>query len=141
MAPLEGIDISTLRAALHDRPDAKPTLRLVVAIAYLDGESVAALSDRYGVPESTIYAWFDRFNLRPSAAAATDDERPGRASELTATERERLKRALQTPPTEQGLDGDRWTARLVREFVAEQFDVDYSRVHAWRLLRTLEPRT
>lgn len=139
MATLSDTDPAALREALHELPDAKPALRLVVAIAYCDGVAVETLSDRYGVPASTIYGWLDRFESRPPAEAATDDDRPGRQSALSAAEREELATVLDSSPAEHGFDADEWTAALVREFVADRFDVTYSRVHAWRLLQALGP--
>jgi transposase len=135
MGKLDGIDADELRARLADADDPKAVRRLVVALAYDDGESVETLSRRYGFPRSTIYYWLDRFESRPLKAALVDDPRPGRPRELTAEQRRELEATLADPPAAHGYDADEWTTELVRHHVASTYGVEYSIRHVRRLLR------
>lgn len=137
---LDDVDADRLRALLADADDPKAVKRLMVALAYEDGESVEALSDRYDVPRSTVYYWLDRFEERPLEAAVRDEDRPGRPPRLDADDREALRADLDREPAELGREADEWTPELVREHLAEEFGVEYSLGHVRRLLREFEGR-
>jgi transposase len=137
MNKLEDVDPDALRAALADADDAKTAKRLMIALAYRDGTPVETLSERYGVPKSTIYYWLDRFEERPIPEAIEDEERPGRPSKLDADERDRLARAIGQPPSEYGLGDGEWTPEALQAFIEREFDVAYSLGHVRRLLGDL----
>ena len=137
MDKLDGVSLSALQEHLDAAESAKATKRLMVAIAYKDGVPVSTLSDRYGVPESTLYYWLDRFESEPVESAIRDEDRPGRPSKLDPDQRDRLRSDLADPPTEHGFDAETWTPALVRTHVDRRFDVSYSKGHARRLLNRL----
>jgi transposase len=129
MGKLDDVSVSTLRDTLDDVESAKATKRLMVAIAYADGVSVETLSDRYGFPPSTIYAWLDRFERRSVADAIEDEQRPGRPSKLTDEERAAFEATLGQPPTAVGYDAEQWSPELAKRYLVEAFDVCYSVGH------------
>lgn len=137
MNKLEDIDPDGLRAALADAEDAKTAKRLMIALAYQDGTPVGTLSERYGIPKSTLYYWLDRFEERPIEEAIEDEDRPGRPSKLDDEERERLETAVSVPPSEHGLADGEWTPEALQAFIEREFGVDYSLGHVRRLLRQL----
>lgn len=49
----------------------------MIALAYKDGVDVDTISDRYVIPQSTIYYWHDRFENIPTADALRDEPRLG----------------------------------------------------------------
>lgn len=135
MDKLEGIDADTLRDRLADVESPKAVRRLMIALAYEDGESVETLSRRYGIPRSTIYYWLDRFESRPLEAALDDAPRPGRPRRLSEEERRELADTLADPPTDHGCDAEEWRSPLVARHIAEVYGVEYSSGHVRRLLR------
>lgn len=137
MNKLDDVDPDALRAALDDADDAKTAKRLMIALAYRDGAAVGTLSERYGIPKSTIYYWLDRFEERSIADAIEDEDRPGRPSKLDDDERERLARAVERAPSEHGLEDGEWTPETLQTFIEREFDVTYSLGHVRRLLRDL----
>lgn len=134
MSKLADVDATQLRAALAGVSDAKSAKRLMVALDYLDGVSVDELSDRYGIPRSTVYYWLSRFEERSIEAAITDEDRPGRPREL---ERDVLEDVVHAGPTEYDLEQDTWTPEALREVLEQEFDVTYSEGHVRRLLGEL----
>ena len=134
MGKLDSVDPATLREALADAPDAKATKRLMVALDYLDGVPVDDLSDRYGIPRSTVYSWLSRFEERPVDAAVTDEDRPGRPTELN---RSVLRRVIEEGPASYGLEADAWSPAALRDVLEREFDVSYSEGHVRRLLNEL----
>ncbi|NHN61252.1 MULTISPECIES: helix-turn-helix domain-containing protein [Halorussus] len=139
MDKLDGVSLSSLRDQLGAAETPKATKRVMVAIAYKDGVPVSVLSERYDVPESTLYYWLDRIADNPLAEAVEDDDRPGRPSELDDADREALFDALADSPDAYGFDAESWTPRLAREFVEREFGVSYSLGHVRRLMRQADP--
>ncbi|WP_137286280.1 helix-turn-helix domain-containing protein [Halorussus salinisoli] len=135
MDKLDGVPLSALQDQLDAAESAKAAKRLMVAIAYKDGVSVSALSERYGVPESTLYYWLDRIAENPLSEAVEDDDRPGRPSELDDRDREALFDALADSPDAYDFEASSWTPQLVREFIEREFGVSYSLGHVRRLIR------
>jgi transposase len=131
MGKLEGVDPARLRETLADAPDAKATKRLMVALDYLDGVPVDELSDRYGIPRSTVYYWLSRFEERPIEEAITDEDRPGRPTRL---DRSVLGEVIEAGPAAYGVEREEWTPAALREVLEREFDVSYSEGHVRRLL-------
>lgn len=127
-----------LLRAFRESSDPKAVKRAMVALAYLDGESVATISGRYGIPEPTCYDWLNRVAEGPVEEAVSDDPSSGRPAKLDGDQRNRLARVLRSSPDRFGYDADEWTGPLVREYVAAEFDVNYSEGHARRLLSELQ---
>lgn len=140
MDKLADVDADALRRALEDVESAKAAKRLMVALDYKDDVSVAALTDRYGIPRSTLYYWLDRFEEQSLADAIEDEPRPGRPPRLTDTARESLQTDLATDPTTQGYDEEAWTPELVQRHIEREYGVSYSTGHVRRLLREFDAR-
>jgi transposase len=135
MDKLDGVSLSSLQDHLDAAESAKATKRLMVAIAYKDGVPVSTLSERYGVPESTLYYWLDRIADKPLSEAVEDDDRPGRPSELDERKREEVFDAIADSPEAYGFDASSWTPELVRELIEREYGVSYSLGHVRRLVR------
>jgi transposase len=134
MGKLDSVDPAVLREELADTMDAKATKRLMVALDYLDGVPVDDLSDRYGIPRSTVYYWLSRFEERPIREAITDEDRPGRP---TALDRSVLEDVVGAGPLEYGVDAEEWSPAALRDVLDREFDVSYSEGHVRRLLKEL----
>lgn len=137
MGKLEDVPAATLRDALDGAEDPKAVKRLMVALAYKDGVDVGTLSDRYGIPQSTVYHWLDRLETDPVETAVTDDPRPGRPPKLSADQRATVASWLRAPPRERGLDAEEWSPALLRDRIRAAFGVEYSLGHTRRLLEEL----
>ncbi|WP_135825193.1 helix-turn-helix domain-containing protein [Halorussus ruber] len=138
MDKLDGVPLSALQEQLDAAESSKATKRLMVAIAYKDGVAVSTLSERYDVPESTLYYWLDRIAEKPLSEAIEDDERPGRPSELDDAERRSVFDALADSPQAYGFEASSWTPELVQEFIEREYGVSYSLGHVRRLIRDAE---
>lgn len=135
MGKFDGIDPATLRDALAEATDAKATKRLMVALDYIDGTPVDDLSERYGIPRSTVYYWLSRFEERPIEEAITDEDRPGRPTKL---DRSVIKEVIREGPASYGVEGDdEWSPATLRDVLEREFDVSYSEGHVRRLLGEL----
>jgi transposase len=135
MGKLDHVATADLREALDRAGTAKAAKRLMVALSYKAGESVDVMSERFGIPRSTLYYWLDRFESESIEEAVTDEERPGRPTKLDAGDWDRLREHLEADPSAHGLPDGEWTAATVREHIEREFDVSYSEGHVRRLLR------
>ena len=129
MGKLDDVSDDELRRGLRETDRAKPATRAMIALAYKDGVAVSTLSERYGIPVSTLYAWLDRFESRPLATALADDSRPGRPTKLDEHQRKTLESTLEASPTAVGYDTPTWTATLVQRYVEDTYCVTYSTGH------------
>ena len=135
MDHLDEITVEELQDALDEVEGKQPAQRLLAAIAYKNGITPTDLADWYCVSRRTIYSWFNRLENRPLAAAVTDAHRSGRPRKLTESEQNHLERTRLRPPTEASYDAPAWTTGLVREFIREHFDVEYSIPSCRRLMK------
>lgn len=137
MQKLANVSADELRAHLADVEEAKGAKRLMVALAYTDGVPVETISERYGIPRSTIYYWLDRFESRSITSALDDEERPGRPRRLGDRDLRSVRTALRHPPTDYGIDAEDWTPELVQRHVEDEYGVSYSIGHVRRLVDEL----
>lgn len=131
---LAGVSASQLRELLATETDGKATKRLVAALEYKAGLSPAAISEKYGWPEPTVYSWLRRFADRGSEAALRDAPRPGRPSRLSDAQRRQYVAAVNAPPAEAELDAPAWSPALLQEYLRREFGITYSPEHCRRLL-------
>lgn len=137
MGRLENISTDRLLGGL-ETVDGKPaTLRLVVGINYKNGVTQTELAEWYGVSRTTIHNWLtrlERLESEPLDDAIYNAPRSGRPAKLAVEQREQLQSALQEPPSTFGLDARVWSPALVRRYIKEQFDVDYTHRHIRELM-------
>lgn len=132
MAKLAEISVEELQMALGQVDEAKAAKRLMVALAYKDGVDVETISERYGVPQSTIYYWLDRLETQPLADALRDESRPGRPPKLNENQRELVESWVDGSPAALGYEAETWRAEDLRDQIRESFGVEYSVPHVKR---------
>lgn len=137
MTKLATVTVDDLHNTLNGVSTGKAAKRLMIAIAYKDGVSVETLTERYDIPQSTVYYWLDRFEEMPIDEAIEDEDRPGRPPALTAEERDELQVDLNQSPQTFGFAPTSWTTETVRGHVSERYGSEYSYGHIRRILRTL----
>lgn len=132
MGRLENISAEQLREHLEKVEKKAETLRIVVGINYKNGITQSELANWYGVSRTTIHNWLERLeqlDSDPLEEVIHDEQRSGRPSKLTESEREELFSVLQDSPSEIGVDAPAWSPPLVRAYIREEFDVDYTHRH------------
>jgi ferredoxin len=75
MARLESYSREELRRMLDRAQGRESVQQLMLAIAYESGQSVAELSDQYGIPVDRVDDWFERLETRPHDEALAGLER------------------------------------------------------------------
>jgi len=137
MARLENVSVEQLQEALESVDDQTATLRIVTGINYKNGVTQTELADWYNVSRTTIHNWLSRLEQldeEPVDDVVHDDHRSGRPSKLTEEQHGRLKSVLQEPPSELGIDAPAWSPPLVRAFIAEEFNAEYTLRHVRDLM-------
>jgi transposase len=147
MDRFDDITMEELQELREQAEGAVPRERVLAAIGRKQGDQIDTLAERHGVVERTIIYWLDRFEEEQIEQAPYDAPRPGRPSKLDDDEREQLFEVLQNPPTERGYEKQAWSPKLLIAHVNDEYDVEYSKGHARKLLgkaglssRTARPR-
>lgn len=134
MGRLEDITLEELHEVREQTEEVIPRERVLAAIGRKQGDRIDALAERHGVVEKTIRNWLDRFEEEPIEEAPYDEPRAGRPSKLDDQQRDELFEQLHDSPTEFGYDQQAWSTRLFLHHVKEEYDVEYSKGHARKLL-------
>jgi ferredoxin len=98
VAYLEEYDPADLRDLLGRVTGRESTQQLMLALAYVEGESIPTLADRYGFDAGTIAEWFRRLDEEPLDDAVVGVER------LSLSNRARTPVGATTPSTVEYLD-------------------------------------
>jgi len=137
---LENVTADRLRQVLTEVDDSAATERLMAAITYkeIDEVSQKQAAEIYGFSEGWASKWFnrlERLEKEPFEAVVYDEPRPGRPSKLSEEETQQFTDVVQQPPDDVGFDAPAWSVPLAREYLIQEFDVEYSDRHVRRLLR------
>jgi len=135
MDRLDDIEIKELHEVREQTEEGKPRERVLAAIGRKQGDEIGTLAERHGVVRKTIRNWLDRFDEESIEEAPYDAPRPGGPSKLDTDEREELFEQLQEAPTELGYDRQAWSPKLLLHHVKEEYGIEYSKAHAYTLLR------
>ncbi len=131
---LDDVDEEQLRQQLRTETDGKAVKRLTSALLYQQGQSPAEIERLLGFPEQTVYGWLDVVAERDPTALG-DLPRPGQSTRLTDDQWTELTATLAASPAEAGYDDPVWAPTLVRDHIAETFDVEYSLAHMYRVMK------
>jgi len=131
---LDSVDEEQLRQQLRTETDAKAVKRLTSALLYRQGKSPAEIEKLLGFPEQTVYDWLDTVAER-NLTALGDLPRPGQPTRLTEDQWTELTATLAASPSEAGYGEPAWTPALVRDYIAETFNVEYSLAHMYRMMK------
>jgi len=137
---LENVTTDHLRKVLETVNESAATERVMAAITYkeIDDITQRGAAEMYGFSEGWASKWFnrlERLETEPSEAVVYDEPRSGRPSELSEQEKQQFIEVLHEPPDEVGIDAPAWSVPLARNYLIEEFDVEYSNRHVRRLLR------
>lgn len=136
MSRLDEVPVGELEDALENATRKRETVRLLTAIIYKRGPSVPMIAEWLDMREATIYRWFDRLETEPIETAVRDRDRPGRPPKLTDEQQQEFRAAVSRPPGESGYGAETWTVALARQYLEDQFGVEYTTRHVRRLLET-----
>lgn len=134
-AKLTEVTIDDIVERLRVISDGKAIKRLVAAREYLDGSPPAAIAEKYGWPEQTIYSWLNRLDADGVDDGIYDDKPPGRPSRLDDDEFKRFQLAVMHSPEKVGMDASSWSTELAKTYLHEELGHEYSSRHVRRLLK------
>ena len=91
------------------------------------GDTIKEACEKTDITEPTGYSWLDSWNKRGYTGLIPNFS-GGPKAKLGDGEREELKQILG--------EKDAWTLRDVRELIKEKFNVEYSDMQVWRILKS-----
>lgn len=100
------------------------------------GGREAEVARRVGVHRQSVNRWAQQLAKggRPALKRAP---RTGRPPQLSPADRKRIEQGLKRGPEALGYRTGLWTAWRVADLIQRECGVQYSTVHAWRVLRAL----
>lgn len=128
--------LSELKRLMRAEHDAKPRLRLLIALHRKQGKPLDEIVEACGVPRRTVHGTLERFQERgvPAAHAVKQSGRPKR---LTPRQLRDLRKRLLRSPAESGFRESFWTTRMILDVVARAYGTAYDVSHMRRLLHVL----
>lgn len=100
------------------------------------GVREAEVARRVGVHRQSVNRWAQQL-AAGGRAALKRAARTGRPPRLRAEDLRRIERGLKCGPEALGYGTGLWTAWRVADLIERECGVQYSTVHAWRVLRAL----
>lgn len=101
------------------------------------GYSAYDIAEIHGVTDPTVYKWMERFDQQ-GPEGLFDLPREGRPPKIDDEAEEEIERVLQAPPTEEGYEASRWTARRLAEHLQEELGIEVHPETVRRALGRLE---
>jgi transposase len=110
--------------------------RMQAARLLQQGLSEAEVARRVGVHRQSVNRWAQQLAKggRPGLKRAA---RAGRPPQLSAADLQRIEQGLKRGPEALGYRTSLWTAWRVADLIERECGIEYSTVHAWRVLRAL----
>ena len=112
-------------------------LRIQAILDSLDHQTPPQIASRLRVHRTRVHDWIRRWNDH-GEAALLEGHRSGRPAGLNGEQRQRLADIIDSGPVAYGLQTGVWTSVLIREVIAEEFDLDYHPGHVRKLLHTCQ---
>jgi transposase len=139
MAHLENISSEDLRQILAEVEGKAATERVMAAINWKEEDDATQkeIAERYGYTQGWLSQWLQRLERledEPFEDVVYDEHRSGRDTKLSEQEYDQFVEVLHESPEEAGFDAPAWTVPLARQYLNEEFDVEYSDRHVRRLL-------
>lgn len=129
---LSRTSLSELKRLMQAEHEAKPRLRLLIALHRKQGKSLDYIAEACGVPRRTVHGTIERFQER-GVTAAHAAKKEGRPPQLSLKQRKQLVRELERGPAHN--PSRLWTTKQVRELIRKKFGVAYAPQHVWRILK------
>lgn len=128
--------LELLRKAAHADKMPRVALRLqgiMMSIAKHCATSIALLLH---VHRATVLLWIQAWNTHRETGLL-EGHRSGRPPMLSAKQKEKLQDIVESGPVAYGLHTGVWSSILIRNIIAEEFDVDYHPGHVRKLLKEM----
>lgn len=126
---LRAREVVALEEVLKATDDARQFTR-AQALLWLDaGESVEEVAERLGVTRQAVYKWGVRFSVRSAldcAGRVADGPRSGRPRTALGIIDPLLEQVLTTDPRDRGYGATVWTAALLQDYLAQEYQCTVS---------------
>jgi len=131
---LPKVSLEELECLYASENRAKPKIRLLCAIHRKNESSIDEIAQITNLKRRTVHAILHRFQER-GINGKDSIKQTGRPAFLTLKQRKELVKQLEIgpPKNKTGL----WSTKEVREHIQKKYDVTYTTVHIWELLKAL----
>jgi len=117
-------------------PETLEERRISSAELFRKGLPEAEIARKLGVTPQAVHGWHQTYRQQGTNGLKKHPH-TGRPPSLTSQQRKKLDRLLREGATASGYSTDIWTAERVRDLVKRQFQITYTTVGVWKLLRRM----
>lgn len=133
---LSSVSLNFFEEKYFQEKNAKAKTRLQCAILRKKGKSQPYISEVTGLPVQTVSDILKRFEKRGINGCYAIKQK-GQPKKLTPIQRAKLKKTILGSPLKAGIPCVIWTTKLVQQFVAKEFGVEYVKMQVHRLLQSM----
>jgi len=131
---LPKVSVDEIKEMQRQEKQAKPKLRLLVALKRKEGQSFDSISRQLEMKRITVNKLLHRFQER-GISAKDDEQRSGRPKSLTPPQLKSLRKRLIAGPRKG--QNPMWTTKMVMNCVEKKYGRKYTARHMRRLLRQI----
>jgi len=132
----EKVKLKALLAEAKKASDLSTWRRARAVLGYMQGRSVAEMSEDLGVVRSTINRWLQWYDAQGAEGLRTGD-RTGAPRRLTDRQLAELADTIEAGPVAAGYAAGVWTGPMIGDWIHRHFGVRYHNHHIPRLLHSL----
>ena len=114
--------------------NARKRMRLLAVSLFWDGENRTNIAKRLNVARSSVNRWVSDY-LAHGLLGLNNKPISGRPPKLTSSELKKLSNYIKQHPSLS--EGGRLTGEDITRYITEEFDINYSPSHIYKLLRHL----
>ncbi len=130
---LPHVSQTELKRRMAAEDEAKPRLRLLIALQRKKGLSLDEISGACGLPRRTVHGTLKRLSEK-GIEAAHSVRQTGRPPRLTGPQLKDLRHRLLCLPSSSGFHEGFWNTRMVLALVKREYGVGYVHEHMTRVL-------
>lgn len=112
---------------LNSDEQAKYIVRLHAILMLIEQQkpNCSQVAHLYGIAPPTVARWVNRINASPEAdiSVLMDIAIPGRNTRMEEKQMTVIRKALDRPPAKAGIKEDRWTGRLLSDYLKHKYNI------------------
>ncbi len=123
---IKDIDIQELKDWLKENKISRKIIICQSIISLSEGAKMSEVCNVFNVTRESVRKWKNQLR-KDGLQGLLKEKKVGKRSKLNNSKREQLKKVIKISPKEQGYDEfDKWSGKLIKEYVKKLWDINIS---------------